>query len=210
MRHQHPHYPQAARGDPSRASGGRIPKSKVGAALFAAVFILTALPSAVSAADDGPSALSTTGTNIQDPIAVPEGERHSMGPWPGSSCQFEARAHRVHPSTIRGTSYASVHAYWNHLDGDCPARAVVTANLQAKLCTDELGNNCWYQTMWSESRRVRPGGGTNHETVAKYACASTNRAHWSVYVVVKVEIDNWLDKYATYTSTPVAIPCRIY
>lgn len=164
----------------------------------------TAWPAAALASGESPS----TSPSDPDSLSFPEGELQNQ--WPGRSCEFEAQAHRVHPSTFRGTRYASVHAYWNHLDGDCPARATVTANLQAKLCADELGNNCWYQTMRSESRRLRPGGGTNHETVAKYPCASSNRAHWRVYVVVKVEIDNWFDKYATFTSDPVAMACRIY
>lgn len=208
MRHRHPHRPQAARGDPPHRYRQRFLRIRIAAALLAALLMSTAWPAAAFATGESPGASSGTGSSTPDSLAIPEGNFQSM--WPGRSCEFEAQAHRVHPSTVKGKRHASVHAYWNHLSGECPARATVTANLQAKLCADESGNNCWYQTMVSKTRRLRLGGGTNHETVAKYRCGSSNQAHWRVYVVAKVEIDNWFDKYATYTSDPVRLPCRIY
>lgn len=149
-----------------------------------------------------------SGTTAPLPVEQPEPSRPEPGGdatasfrdiiapfWPGRSCVFEARAHNPHKS---GTD-ASGHSSWednSENSGDCPARAEVTVELQARMCLAEYPNICdWVNHGTKTMSRY-----SEKQVSVRYPCHTTTRTFWRTKTTVRVRISWWFDKTDTATN----------
>ena len=100
------------------------------------------------------------------------------------SCRYQQATDNPHsPATD-----TSVHGWWIHYSGTCPAKATVTEYLQAYWC-DIYG--CRFITVASGKADVYAGGGSGKRATARKACASYRTVGWRGFV--DVNLDNWSD-----------------
>ena len=179
---------------------------------FRNLLLVLATAALLAATAATPTAASEPGP---DPATPPPGEQPESsqpGPrdasrslrdiiapfWPGRSCTFEARAHNPHPS---GRD-ASGHGSWE-TPGNCPARADVTVELQARWCLERLPFVCGWITVGTKTENNRP----EEQVPVHYRCHTTEDTMWRTKTTVRVRISWWFDKRDTATNVK-NVNCR--
>ena len=86
----------------------------------------------------------------------------------GGSCTYQTRGDNPH----RSGNDVSVHGWWkiSPASGQCPTHADVEVWLQGWWCNEWYG--CWWRTIDSDEKRVRPGGGSGRRTNIRELCAT--------------------------------------
>src|SRR5690606_1870168 len=79
---------------------------------------------------------------------------------------------------------ASGHGWWDQ--GDCSSNRAVVYNCLYMQHDDGY----WYQKACSQSKELKPGGGSSHRTVARRDCAGTAVRQWRNHVDVDV-VGEW-------------------
>jgi len=114
------------------------------------------------------------------------------------SCKYQQATDNPHLSY----GDTSVHGWWIHYSGTCPAKATVTEYLQAYWC-DYYG--CRFITVSSGQADVYAGGGSGNRATARLACASSHTVGWRGFV--DVNLDNWSDPSGYTYSSIVNLAC---
>jgi hypothetical protein len=141
---------------------------------FASALWPGAAEAAQSAQSDGYFAAYPGGVT---PLAV-------SGVITAGTCKYQQATDNPHLSS----GDTSVHGWWLHYSGTCPAKATVTEYLQAYWC-DIYG--CRFITVSSGKADVYAGGGSGKRATARLACASSHTVGWRGFV--DVNLDNWSD-----------------
>jgi len=142
--------------------------------VFASALWSGAAEAAPSAQSGGYSAPDPGGVT---PLAV-------SGVITAGTCKYQQATDNPHLSS----GDTSVHGWWLHYSGTCPAKATVTEYLQAYWC-DISG--CRFITVSSGQADVYAGGGSGKRATARLACASSHTVGWRGFV--DVNLDNWPD-----------------
>ncbi|MCY4575471.1 MAG: hypothetical protein OXC55_02510 [Chloroflexi bacterium] len=111
------------------------------------------------------------------------------------SCSYETKGD--YPHTSNSDTEASAHGWWTVDDdypSDCPQRADVEVELQAKVCaydrrTGEL-KGCFWDTLDRKEKRIRPGGGAGKRTIARHDCIDSDLTYYRSIVDVDL-VDTW-------------------
>ena len=181
---------------------------------FRNLLLVLATAALLAAATASPTAASEPGPDAATPPSGEQPESSQPGPrdafrslrdiiapfWPGRSCTFEARADNPHPS---GRD-ASGHGAWEDNSSDnCPARADVTVELQARWCLEGYWLICDWITVGTKTENNRP----DEQVAVHYRCHTTEDTTWRTKTTVRVRISWWFDKRDTDTKVK-NVNCR--
>lgn len=114
-------------------------------------------------------------------------------PWSGQ-CEHVGESDNIH--LTNGQTEVSVHGWWLALNNECPSKADVWVELQARSCIYDNGNwHCFWQRLdRSQPKRIYSGGGSANRVNARHNCVS--RTSVSFRVVVDVDIPGEIDSSA--------------